>query len=138
MIEKVELRFERETAKESPRDVIVRHAKEEGTSGSRDWEVFDQRVATHEDYGVKEPVHAGFRKTFYLGSKHLLCNSENIHQRADLSCDQCGYVTSLFDATVNGYVCIANQSESLALPPNDELFESDVAVSLGIGHFEIK
>jgi hypothetical protein len=209
MIEKVELRFECERAKESPRDLIVRHAKEQGASGSGDWEVFDQRVATHEDYGVKEPVHAGFRKTFYLGSKHFitrrtdggfhilehrqvdkqffelfhypdpgplwdligilkrrterarsftgpanlaervrrptpselesfafeadpetwlavascacgneifrlkylgaisgdgtLCNSENIYQRADLSCDQCGYVTSLFDATVNGY-----------------------------------
>jgi hypothetical protein len=31
-----------------------------------------------------------------------------------------------------------DQSESLTLPPNDELFESDVAVSLGVGHFEIK
>ena len=30
------------------------------------------------------------------------------------------------------------ESESLALPPSDELFESDVAVSLGIGHFEIE
>ena len=30
------------------------------------------------------------------------------------------------------------ESESLALPPNDELFESDVAVSLGIGHVEIE
>ena len=209
MIEKVELRFKREKTKESPRDLIVRHAKEQGPSCAGDWEVFDQGTPAHEDYGVKEPVHAGFRKTFYLGSKHFitrrpdggfhilehrqvdkrffelfhypdpgplwdlidilkrrterarsftgpanlaklvrrptsselesfgfeagpeiwlavascacsneifrlkylgtlssdgtLCNSENIYQRADLSCDQCGYVTSLFDATVNGY-----------------------------------
>jgi hypothetical protein len=209
MVERVELRFEREKAKESPRDVIVRHATEHRVSGSGDWEVFDRKVAPHENFGVKEPVHAAFRKTFYLGSKHFitrrpdggfhilehrqvdkrffelfhypdpgplwdligilkrrterarwftgpanlaklvrhptaselksfaletdpetwlavascacgnetfrlkylgtisgegtLCNSENIYQRADLSCDQCGYVTPLFDATINGY-----------------------------------
>jgi hypothetical protein len=42
----------------------------------------------------------------YLGAlsgDRTLCNSENVYQRADLSCDQCGHVTSLFDATVNGY-----------------------------------
>jgi len=31
-----------------------------------------------------------------------------------------------------------DQSQSLTHPPNDELFESDVAVRLGVGHFEIE
>ncbi len=52
-----------------------------------------------------------------------------------------GVVIAFHRAAVMSHMSVAltsNQSESLARPPNDELFESDVAVSLGIRHFEIE
>jgi hypothetical protein len=72
MGEPVELVFRREKIKESVRALIQRHARESIAAGSTEWEIFDGKEVSHTRYGVDEAVHAAFRKTFFLTTKHFI------------------------------------------------------------------
>ena len=72
MAETVELVFKRDKRKETIRALIQRHARESIAGGSTDWEIFEGKEVSRERYGVDDVVHAAFRKTFFLTTKHFV------------------------------------------------------------------
>lgn len=81
MPQKVELVFKRERSKERPRELLLRHAREQQSAGSPDWEVFDDGNVSRTAYGVDEPMWISFRGTFFIGSKHFITRrpAGNVH-----------------------------------------------------------
>jgi hypothetical protein len=60
MPEKVELVFKAERSKEKPRELLLRHAREQRSAGSLDWEVFDEGSTSRTVFGVDEPMWVSF------------------------------------------------------------------------------